>query len=175
MKGVTEAHVAEWRRRGLLDAPAPLPGSVARLVLPHRDGVGGDAGRGLVFEERGPLTVSIGVKTKNPTNTREDWWIVSKRAKAEHKAVESALMGHEGRRDEFAAGCIARLTRVSNGTLDPVDSLGPALKAVKDSVARWLLGGTIGQLDMDPRIAWELRQRKMGAGVYGVIITLEAT
>ena len=118
------------------------------------------------------ITVTVPVRTKNPTNTREQWWAVARRAKAEHAAVFAALAPHAGARPALAAGCRVELTRVSCGRVDRFN-LGATLKGVIDAVAMWLLGGTPGRHDEDPRIEWaEPKQLRSGRNVFGVIVTI---
>jgi len=119
------------------------------------------------------VVVTIPIKTKNPTNNRQHWRTVSKRIKAEHKAVWLSLITvPNATRIALAAGCTVKMTRVSSGHLDPIDGLGPALKGVKDAVSAWLLGGTPGSMDEDERITWELGQLRAERGCAGVILSI---
>lgn len=133
-----------------------------------------------VPSKRGPLAapyvcVTVPVKTKNPTNGREQWYVVARRAKKEHEAVFAALFPvvDEATRLAFAAGCTVTLTRCSAGTFDD-DGLRAALKHVRDAVAVKLFGGKIGQRDSGGHVTWEYRQLKTGRGVAGVVVSIRA-
>jgi hypothetical protein len=115
----------------------------------------------------------VPVKTKNPCNNRQAWYVVSKRAKAEHAAVEAVLIPHREKLALLATGCTITLTRISAGKLSIHDGLGPALKHIRDAIAMLMLGGTKGQRDEDERITWKLEQRTCGRGVSGVTILIE--
>lgn len=117
--------------------------------------------------------VVVPVKTKNPTNNREHWRAVSRRAKQEHAAVYLALAEVDAEtKAELAKGCVVQLTRISSGRLDANDGIQPALKAVKDAVAAFLLGGRPGERDEDERLTWRYEQAKGPRGTAGVIVSI---
>jgi hypothetical protein len=119
------------------------------------------------------IQVTAHVPTPNPLNGRVHWRVQSKRVKAVHAAVWAALFGIDREvRERLARGCVVTLTRVSAGTVDD-DNLQGCLKAARDTVAVWLLGGEVGRMDSDPRIAWLYRQEKGKRGVQEVRVTVE--
>ena len=75
-----------------------------------------------------------------------------------------------------ALPALVTLVRVSPRPLD-TDNLRPALKQVRDEVAKWLgLPQTKrGQADdRDPRVAWRYQQGPRNAGEHGVLVQAEA-
>lgn len=168
---VSESDVQSWVRKGLVE-PDVLPGR--RPKGPWLKVVPDPSRLGRVKAERESLTVAVRIKTPNPLNlsgkAAMGWRI--RTSKQHREAVTVAFFGHDLTR--FATGCTVRLVRVSSGTLSD-EGLRASLKRVRDAVAVLIFGGTMGQHDEHETTVWKYGQAKGGQGVYGVVITLEAT
>ncbi len=69
--------------------------------------------------------------------------------------------------------CLARISLISHRRrLLGEDSVIYSCKAIRDIIAQDLLGGTIGQRDDDPAIAWEYGQ-VLTKGSEGVMVKIE--
>lgn len=113
----------------------------------------------------------VPVRTVNVTNAREHWATRQRRTKAEHDAVYAALLPHYGKRDRLRNGCRITITRIAPKEVG-ASNLHATLKGIIDAVAMFVLGGTSGQYDDDPRLEWKLEQRTAGRGVYGVTVAI---
>lgn len=170
----SQSTLEEWVRKGL------VPASVLSDKPPKIKKTGGesivatktDAFLELVEDTTGAAVfVVVPVKTRSP-NQKEHWAATMRRVDAEHTATELALAAHNDKRASLAKGCTVTLRRLSVGELDG-DNLAIAFKAIRDSVAAWLLGGTYGERDSDPRIEWVYEQaRTYSTKVYGVTIAI---
>jgi len=60
------------------------------------------------------------------------------------------------------------LIREAIRPLDEGDNLPSSFKCIRDAIAKYLLGGTMGENDDDPRLVWKYRQEK--AKKYGIRI-----
>lgn len=94
-----------------------------------------------------------------------------KRPRQQREAVAACLFAHESKREGLAAGCVVLMTRISAGTLAD-EGLRASMKHVKDEVARWLIGGKIGERDEDSRLDWRYDQKSLGRGRHGVTISI---
>ena len=113
------------------------------------------------------------MKTRNPTNNLRHWRTLKREADEQKAATMLSLTGVTSATWlELAKGCHVKLTRISAGTLDEAENLRIAMKHVKDIIAQFLFGGSIGQRDDDKRASWEFCQLKAKRGVYGVIISI---
>lgn len=154
------ATIAEYERRGVL---------VVETGRRHDPALAGPP----VSSVAKPVTATVFVKTPNPTNGRVHWRVMSQRAKEQHAAVWCRLFDVPMEtRQSLAMGCTVTMTRISVGTVDS-DNLHGCLKAVRDTVACWLLDGAIGAMDSDPRITWQYGQEKGKRGVHAVRIEIE--
>lgn len=146
--------------------------SIRSTVGVNLSAVDQDASEPADSEPAEGVFVAVKLKTKNPTNNREQYWAVAKRAKAEHEAVAAALFPHFAKRSALANGCVVTLTRLSAGELDD-DGLRAAMKSVRDAVAIWLWGGKKGQRDNDARGRWRYEQLKCDRGEFGITISIQ--
>jgi len=160
--------------------PPRDPVNAVRMCVPRaakspREKLAADAGwagRGLGGEPF--ICVTVPVKTRNPLNlsgkAAMGWRITA--AKRERDATALSLLGVDDEtREALAAGCVVTLTRVSAGKLDD-DAVPATLKHIRDQIAVFLLGGTPGQRDSDPRIAWSYGQLRGPAGAAGVVLSI---
>lgn len=105
------------------------------------------------------LTFTIPVRTKSAANLREHWAVKAKRVVSERQITRLAFPSGVS---IFLPAAI-RLVRVSPRPLDD-DNLRPALKAVRDELAR-----IVGVDDRDPRVDWLYGQMKGKAAVHVIV------
>lgn len=111
-------------------------------------------------------------------NAHEVHWNRMRRAQAQHKAVDGALLLAQ----RPALPCEVRITRLGPKELD-TDNLDGSAKHVRDRIALWLVpltrvirrgkrAGTVERYgdDSDPRISWHVGQEH--APTYGVRIAI---
>lgn len=118
----------------------------------------------VVFDGRA-VEVSIPMKTRPVTNSREHHMAKHRLAKKEVEAVQLYLLvaGWPERRlrAAFADGCLVTFTRVSRGELDD-DNLPSAFKAIRDGIAK-LLGRD--DSPREKRVRWAYAQMKGAPGI----------
>jgi len=143
----------EWERRGLLP-PDAMPAVRTRTpVAMARHSV--------------TLGVVLPVETASESNCRS-WRARSRRTRAVREAwaatirVAPEMIG-------LAPPYRIHLTRLGGRRLD-ADNLYGAMKAAKDCVAAWLLGGKSGERDDDPQLTWAFDQRP--GGERGVLVLI---
>jgi hypothetical protein len=118
------------------------------------------------------LTLRVPVEVKSELNLRGHWSKRHKRFKEQQGAVAAALYDYRfiaaQLHRSIARGCgvSVTLTRLGGRTLDD-DNLRGAFKAVRDSVAYWLLVD-----DADPRLTFHYSQES--GTLIGVRATIEA-
>ena len=115
------------------------------------------------------ITVVMQCRTKC-MNAREHWRDRAKRVREEHAELQILLAAHELKRERLATGCTVKMARIGRKVDD--DNLRGYLKAVRDYVAFWILGGHMGERDSDPAIEWIYDQRQLGKA-FGVVVTIE--
>src|SRR4051812_39898385 len=97
--GLPPAWEAIWRAKGMMPRPEGHPAVIAAGLPAQPNGTGkikGGAACGAIPADLESVTITLPLRTVNPTNNREPWWKVSKRAKAEHAAVADALAPFDG-------------------------------------------------------------------------------
>jgi hypothetical protein len=102
--------------------------------------------------------VFVGVKLKNPLNSRQKWEAVSFPARRARASVSSHLTAFRFPKD---LPCTIRMTRYGPRLMDEGCGNNAALKPVRDGTADYF-----GVKDNDPRIKWEYAQQV--APAYGV-------
>lgn len=122
--------------------------------------------------EVAPIAFVVPVATKSVSNLREHWATRAKRVKRERMATFAAfprkLLGAlSGLVPGDPKSLRVSLTRISPRELDD-DNLRPALKAVRDEIAR-----LVGVDDRDPRIQWVYPPQEKGKPAR-VVVTVEA-
>lgn len=111
--------------------------------------------------------ITIPIKLISEANNRDHWTKKSKRSQGVKFFVRSGLMRFKGQ-PKFP--CIIKLTRIGIRALDD-DNLGYSFKAIRDTVADFLLpGNAMGRADSDPRITWQYAQEK--SKIQGVRIEI---
>lgn len=112
----------------------------------------------------------IPLRTKSAANLREHWAAKAKRVKAERLATFAAFprnaLGQLGVLDTAATAHV-QMVRVAPRALDD-DNLRPALKAVRDEIARLL-----GVDDRDPRVEWGYGQAKGKPKEHAVLVSID--
>lgn len=122
------------------------------------------------------ITLSLPLRTVNPTNAREYHRVRSTRAKIERRNTWVAWLEHRTRVGDGEHATIT-LTRVGPKPLDD-DAVPPTLKAIRDALAALLIRGEIparnrvGQDDSDPRLTWRYEQ---AVGKYEVRVSIEVS
>ena len=119
------------------------------------------------------VRLTLPLRTKNPGNSLEPWFITGKRAKNERGTacmfVRSKLNGH-------APPLTIILTRLSAGELDD-DSLPASMKHIRDGVAD-AINGHLPQARRDDArsgLRFVYAQEKCKRGAYGVRIEIQST
>lgn len=112
------------------------------------------------------IEFTLGVRAVNPTNNRQHWRPVWRRAKMQRALAKNCALECV-RLARMALPAVVTMTRISPGTLDD-DNLRPALKPIRDGIA-----DAFGVADNDPRIEWRYAQERGKPKVYAVRIMLE--
>ncbi len=122
----------------------------------------------------GEIVVTFLCKIVSEANVRSHWAAKAKRAKALRELTHAVLCAYS--KPELPV--TVTLTRIAPRGMDD-DNLGRAFKAVRDTVASWLLPHNRGNQsatwadDDDPRISWRYDQRKGKVRQHAVEIRIE--
>jgi hypothetical protein len=104
------------------------------------------------------LFVKLHCEIRSEANLRQHHMVRHRRVKAQHEAVQWALVKHKP--PKSASNITVTLTRVGIRKLDD-DNLAGGFKAVRDAVARW-----IGIDDGSPIYRWVYNQRTQKDGRF---------
>jgi hypothetical protein len=126
-------------RRPWREMPVPPPAS--RPAPPTR-------GRTFALEVVVPLALP------NPLNARGSTRQRVARPKRQRESVLASLAWFQLTPAFMGGPWRVTLTRLGGRAMDD-DGLQASLKAVRDAVAMWLVGGTPGERDNDDRITWD--------------------
>lgn len=111
------------------------------------------------------ICTTLPLRTPNPLNGSHGHWARKARIRKTHRDIVRMAIAARGR---HPLPVVATITRVAPSRgLDPHDGLGAALKGVIDGIA-----DALGVDDRDPRVRWDLRQRR---GPWAVEILIAAT
>ena len=120
--------------------------------------------------EGSDVFVVMRVKTQG-SNAREHWAAKAKRVADEQTELELLLNAHTLKRDTLSLGCTVTMCRIGRKLDD--DNLYGHLKGIRDGIARWVLGGRMGERDSDERIEWKYEQVQIGKA-FGVTVAIRA-
>lgn len=120
------------------------------------------------------LLVAWWMRTVSEANAREHWGAKARRVAEQTDLVTSVLQAMttwDDRRQvaEAAPGSEIEIVRLSPSRGLDSDNLAGALKAVRDTTARWLWGGAQGQ--HDGRTRWTYSQMQT-RGIWAVALQL---
>lgn len=114
-------------------------------------------------DEERVQSVFIPVATTSEANKRVHWMVRAKRMKQQKLVTEQALATVY--RPSIVLPCVVRMVRHGVRTLDD-DNVRGALKAVRDSIARWL-----GIDDADVHVRYQYDQERCKRADCGVWVT----
>lgn len=114
------------------------------------------------------FSISLPIKTVSEANSSEHWVKKSKRHKVQRFHIWAAFHNLSS---PVPLPCQIHLTRIAPRLLDS-DNLQMSMKYIRDSIAKEILGGRLGQNDSDPRIKWEYAQEKGNPKEYAVRIEI---
>jgi hypothetical protein len=117
------------------------------------------------------LEVTLPLRLPNPLNARGAARQRIARPKRQREAVLASLAWFMLTPAFMGGPWRVELTRLGGKVLDD-DALEASLKAVRDAVAVWLVGGTPGLRDNDQRITWDYFEAPRGRPA-GVKIRIE--
>ena len=106
-----------------------------------------------------------GFRTISP-NQHGHWLKEAARKKKERQVIHLTLKSKLKKALSLPLEIV--LIREAIRPLDEGDNLPSSFKCVRDAIAKYLLGGTMGENDDDPRLTWKYRQEK--AKKYGIRI-----
>jgi hypothetical protein len=112
------------------------------------------------------VTLTLPLATKPEGNTRESYWVVSRRRKEEKLAVALSLRQYAPALIDQGFPMVCLMTRISFGTLDS-DNLQGAFKGIRDAVAKEL---NINDGGAD--VEWRYAQRRGPRGVRAIEIKI---
>lgn len=115
------------------------------------------------------IFVTMQARTRG-MNAREHWTARNKRTQAEHMELELLLSAHTMKREMLAWGCVVTMCRIGRRVDD--DNLRGYLKGIRDYIAQWLLGGSMGEMDSSPLIDWRYEQVTIGRA-SGVTVSIQ--
>ena len=119
------------------------------------------------------LSISVPIRLVSEANAHEHWRKRCARANGQRNAVRSVLWATLGslagrrRLDEWGSARVL-ITRVAPRSLDSDNAVG-SCKHVRDEIAAWL-----GVDDRNPRVTWDVEQRKGEPKQYAVDILIDA-
>jgi len=125
------------------------------------------------YEPSDFVSCVVFVPTPNPCN---GGWTARQRmhySKEQRERTLQALRAYpDSLKGKFAAGCTITICRLSSKNVDKLN-LAACLKHVIDAIAMWILGGTPGERDDDPKLEWIIEQGKAKKGEQSVRVLIE--